>query len=267
MDVRYWDWTQTPRRDDYEIAAIRLALEKTVPDWGEFKLTRVALPLSTPRARAAIQRGEVVNVHVAPWRPPVTDPRTTPYSLRVNVGLAGGIMGCRSLFIRAADRERFKHVNSEQALRQLTVGQGRGWFDVDILRANQLPVEDSGDISSLFSMLVGKRFDYVAMSMMEVDTLTRQPEVIGKHIEVVPDLMLYYPLPLVAYVSLAAPQLAQRLDQGLRMARADGSLDQLTQQHFHEEIARFKAQNPRVIVLKNPMLPAELAKEMPVCAH
>ncbi len=266
-ELRYWDWTQTPKRDDYQIAALRLAMEKTEPRWGAFRIHRVALPLSTSRVRAEMIHGELINVHVAPWRPPLKDPRQAPYSLRVNVGLLGGLMGCRSLFIRAEEHARFKAITDEQALRQLTIGQGRGWFDGEVLRENQLQVEDSGDVSTLFRMLRGKRFDLVAMSMLEVDALGQQPELARHGIEVLPELMLFYPLPLIAYVSLATPQLATRLEQGLRLAQADGSLERLGQQHFQAELNRVRAKNPRVFVLKNAALPPELARDSPVCGR
>lgn len=49
MAYRYWDWGRTPRRDDYQVAALTLALEKTVASYGPFSVTRVSDPMSTAR--------------------------------------------------------------------------------------------------------------------------------------------------------------------------------------------------------------------------
>lgn len=266
VEVRYWDWTKTPKRDDYQMAALQLALEKTRPDWGDYRLIRVAKPLSTPRARAEVFRGELVNVHVAPWRPMETElDKLNENNLRVNVGLFGGTFGCRSLLIRAEDRDKVRRIQTLDDLRQLQGGIGRAWVDARVLRENRVPVVDSADVGSLLSMLAGGRFDYLPMSMLEVDTLFQEHQLSGSVLIESPDLMLFYPLPMIAYVSPTEPALAKRLEQGLRRARADGSLARLTATHFKDEIARFKAQAPRVLVLQHPGLPAELASERALC--
>lgn len=266
IEIRYWDWTKTPKRDDYQMAALRLAMEKTRPDWGDYRLIRVAKPLSTPRARAEVFRGELVNVHVAPWRPLETElDKLNENNLRVNVGMFGGTFGCRSLLIRTEDRDKLRHIKTLDELRQLQGGVGRAWVDGRVMRDNHMPVVDSADVGSLLAMLAGGRFDYLPMSMLEVDTLFQEHHLSGSTLMASPDLMLYYPLPMIAYVSPTEPALAKRLEQGLQRARADGSLGRLTTEHFKDEIDRFKAQVPRVLVLQHPGLPAELAGEPALC--
>ncbi len=266
LEIRYWDWTKTPKRDDYQVAALRLAMEKTRPDWGDYRLLRVAKPLSTPRARAEVFRGELVNVHVAPWRPMETElDKLNENNLRVNIGLFGGTFGCRSLLIRTEDREAFRRIKTLDELRRRQGGIGRAWVDARVMRDNAMPVVDSADVGSLLSMLAGGRFDYLPMSMLEVDTLFQENHLSGSALMASPDVMLYYPLPMIAYVSPTEPALAKRIDQGLRRARADGSLARLTAEHFKDEIERFRTQAPRVLSLKHPGLPAELAGEPALC--
>lgn len=266
IEIRYWDWTKTPKRDDYQVAALRLAMEKTRPDWGDYRLLRVAKPLSTPRARAEVFRGELVNVHVAPWRPMETElDKLNENNVRINVGLFGGTFGCRSLLIRTEDREAFRRIKTLDELRQRQGGIGRAWVDARVMRDNAMPVVDSADVGSLLSMLAGGRFDYLPMSMLEVDTLFQEHHLSGSALMASPDVMLFYPLPMIAYVSPTEPALAKRIDQGLRRARADGSLARLTAEHFKDEIDRFKAQAPRVLTLQHPGLPAELAGEPALC--
>jgi hypothetical protein len=94
-------------------------------------------------------------------------------------------------------------------------------------------------------MLVNKRFDYLPLSVIEAGSM------LTPQLAIVPDLMLYYPLPTLFYVSASEPALAERLEQGLAMARRDGSLDELVARHFRKEIKQLKSSTTRCLVLTN----------------
>jgi ABC-type amino acid transport substrate-binding protein len=208
----------------------------------------------------------MLNVHVGPWRPMETDPdKLNENNIRVNVGMFGGTFGCRRLLIRTEDRARFARIKHLDELRALKAGAGRGWVDIRVMRENQLTVVDSADISTMLNMLQNRRFDFLPMSMLEVDSLVDEMQLNPAELMVSPNLMLYYPLPMIAYVSPKEPALARRIEQGLSRARADGSLGRLTATHFKDELARFKADAPIVLPLEHLGLPAELAGEPALC--
>jgi hypothetical protein len=265
MVYRYWDWGKTPKRDDYQIAALRLALEKTQNEYGVFTIIRHQEDFTTSRVRREVNRGEIVNIQAGPWRPLETEiAKLSERSLRVEIPILKGLLGYRQLIIRKSDEQLFKKIKTTEELKKLIAGQARGWQDVDIFRFNGYPVDDSANLSTLFSMLNSKRFDYFPMSIAEASSaLTANPEY-GQGFMIAPNMIIYYPLPIIFYVSESQPQLAERLRKGLIAAEKDGSLDKLFTQFFAEDVAQVKKQNPRCFVLKNPYIPEHLNQHKPI---
>lgn len=265
MHFRYWDWGATPKRDDYQFALLTLALDKTVKDYGPYRLSRVVRSYSTSRLRREINRGEVVNVHAGPWRPLETREDKLPErSLRVNISLFKDLLGYRKLLIRRADLDRFKAIRHADELKKLTVGQANGWIDVDIYRHNGYAVNDSSTPASLFDMLARKRIDYIPISITDVETaLNIRPELAGE-LMLLPDITLHFALPIIFYVNIHEPQMAQRLEKGLNLARQDGSFERLFQTSFTHELALIRQGSPRRFMLDNPFVPKYLAAEKPL---
>lgn len=262
MVYRYWDWGKTPKRDDYQAAALTLALQKTTASYGPFSVVRVLDSMSTSRARREVHTGQRLNVHSGPWRDlDAGDPLER--NLLIGTPVLGGLLGYRRLIVRREDLPKFMAISSEAQLKKLLAGQGRGWEDVAVLRHNGYQVEDSGNLATLLDMLVNQRFDYLPTSVIEAESLLKQHAQLADHLALVPGLMLYYPLPAVYYVSASQPQLAKRLEAGLAAAKQDGSLDQLTARHFKKEIQQVQASSGRCFILAHPLLPKIYAIEPP----
>lgn len=262
MAYRYWDWGRTPRRDDYQFAALTLALEKTRPAYGPYSATRVLDTLSTLRVRREVYTGQHLNVHAGPWRDVAAgDPMERNYL--ISTPIMSGLLGYRALIVRKQDLAKFKAIHEPAQLMPLAAGMGRGWVDATVLRHNGYKVEDSGNVATLVEMLVNKRFDYLAFSVTEVASLLAPDAPFAGELALVPDLVLFYPLPTMFYVSASEPRLAERLEKGLAMARRDGSLDELTGRHFQKEIKQLKSGTARCFVLANPTLPKAYAAEPP----
>jgi hypothetical protein len=262
MAFRYWDWGATPKRDDYQFALLTLALDKTVRDYGPYQLARVVRSYSTSRLRREINRGDVVNVHAGPWRPLETsEDKLAERSLRVNVPIFKDLLGYRKLLIRRDDLARFKDIRQADDLKELVVGQANGWVDVEIYRHNGYRVNDIANPATLFDMLAKKRIDYIPISLMDAETtLANRPELAGE-LMLLPDLTIYLPLPVIFYVSIHEPRMAERLEKGLNLARQDGSFERLFRSHFAHELALIREGSPRRFLLANPFVPKELAEE------
>jgi hypothetical protein len=265
MTFRYWDWGATPKRDDYQFALMTLALDKTTRDYGPYQLLRVVRSYSTPRLRREINRGDVVNVHAGPWRPlEVSEDKLPERSLRVNVPILKDLLGYRRLLIRRDELERFKNIRHAEELKGLVVGQANGWVDVEIYRHNGYRVNDTPTPASLFDMLARKRFDYIPISLMEADNaLANRPE-LASQLMLLPDITLYFPLPIIFYVNIHEPQLAERLEAGLTLARQDGSFERLFRSSFAHELQLIREGSARRFLLTNPFVPKELALERSV---
>ena len=266
MEYRYWDWGKTQKHDDYQLAALHLALDKTSAAEGPYKVVRVVANFSILRLRHEVFKGITVNLHAGPWR--AQDP-DNPFdrNIAVNVPIMDGLLGYRQLIIRRSDTEKFRQISSANQLKKLVAGQGRGWIDVSIYRHNGYQVDDRANLSNLLPMLLNHRFDYLPMSVVEVESVLAHYPELQKELAVAPGILIQYPLPSVFYVSASAPQLAQRLARGMVAAGKDGSLDALMLRYFRKEIETIRAANTREFVLVNPFLPAELARPAKLSRH
>lgn len=262
MAYLYYEWGRTPKRDDYQVAALTLALRKTEAAYGAFSVTRVPDTMSTMRVWREVHVGQRLNVHVGPWR---TDEGSSGDERNIMVGtpIMGGLLGYRQLIVRQEDVQKFRTIASQAQLKRLTAGQGRSWVDVKILRHNGYKVQASGNMETLVEMLATRRFDYLPCSVVEVDSLLEQHPRLTAGLAVVPDLLLYYPLPSMFYISASRPRLAERVEAGLAAAKRDGSLDALTARHFQKELRQLQSAGSRCFMLSNPLLPARYANEPP----
>ena len=267
MVYRYWDWGITPQRDDYQVAILKLALEKTRSTHGDYKIERKLETLSRSRAHRAIAQGEFLNIHASPLRPLLTEQdrrEQMEESIPVKIPLMKSLLGYRSLIIRRRDYEQFSEITDAAQLKSLVAGQGRGWTDISIYEHNKYQVRGDAEYFTLFSMLLAERFDYIPLSVIEVNGALSRFEQYSDSLMVLPDLMLYYPLPTLFHVSAKHPALADRLEHGLTQARQDGSLDRLFEQHFSEQVQQMKSARLRVFVLENPGVPTEMGLDQPL---
>ena len=141
----------------------------------------------------------------------------------VKFNLIRGINEYRRLLIRASDQAQFDQVENLGDLQKFTIGSGTHWSDTEIYRFNALPMMTSYAYESMFRMLEAKRFDYMARSIQEIHYELEHYGKLG--LEVEDSLLIHYPQPIYFFVH--DQELAARIQHGLELAKADGSLDKL----------------------------------------
>jgi len=260
---RYWDLKASDKRDDYQFRLLELALKKTVATYGEYELTKNNEKYTSLRSLRELERGEVINIIALPTQrwPTKEVGSTTPFAIKQT--LLRGLLGYRKLVIRRSDLQNFESINSIAELQKLSAGQGRDWEDINIYRHNNFAVTDNADYFNLFAMLAAGRFDYIPLSVIEIDDIMTRFSKYSKDFVVVPDLIIYYPFPVIYNISSRHPELVKRLTQGLEMAQADGSFKQLFESYFADELAKLKSQNMKVFILENPEVPGSLGLDKP----
>lgn len=258
--VHLWAGGMSTERVAYESAAIELALEKTRSEFGDYQMTIVAEERSNERAIRELREGAVINLTSAPVWPVNLDP--DPPMTIVPIPLARGLMGYRRLVVRNESLENFSSLRSLNDLREHPAGLGRGWSDVLVFEQADLPVVEGTSVSQLYSMLARKRFDYLPLGSLEVEE-SLQASGLADQLSIVPDLLIYYPLPIYPQVSVSRPELAKRISTGLEIAAADGSLEELFDTHYGSRVTELRAMKPRILVLANPNLPGEQARGKP----
>ncbi|MBW8191580.1 hypothetical protein K0504_11075 [Neiella marina] len=134
-----------------------------------------------------------------------------------------GLTGYRILVIRKADQVKFNNVDTIEDLKQFNVGQGLFWGDTKILEQAGFSVTKAGEAKNLWKMLSSKRFDFLSIGAHEPwAQLATRPE-----LAVEQNLLLAYPLALQFYVSTKDTALYELIEQGMRLALADGSYQQV----------------------------------------
>jgi hypothetical protein len=243
--------SRTDPRARYPIALLQLCLAKTSLD---FQLRPSADPMQQARSLRLVETNGGVDVL---WT--LTSIAREAKLRAIRIPIDRGLMGWRLLLIKQQDQEKFDHITSVEGLALLEGGQGHDWPDLPILRLGKLSVTGSSSYQGLFKMLARGHIDYFPRSAMEI-----WPELDahqGQHgnidFAVEETMAIHYPAALYFFVHKNNQQLADALENGLRLAIADGSMQQLFNQFFHATLNLSRLHERRVITLENPLLPKE----------
>jgi ABC-type amino acid transport substrate-binding protein len=156
-------------------------------------------------------------------------------------------------------RNRQAHVDKIRNLDDLRkehIGQGIGWGDVAIYKANGIKVHTAG-YESLFKMVAANRIDLFPRGINEVF-----PEYAARHdaipnLAVEKNLLIYYPWPYYFFFNKSNKALAKRVETGLRKMMKDGSFDVLFMKYNRASILKANLKNRRIIRIVNPALPKD----------
>ncbi|MDO3385179.1 transporter substrate-binding domain-containing protein [Gilvimarinus sp. SDUM040013] len=257
LEVRYWGGT--PGRVEYELEVLREALDAASD--APYTVQHNVQSYGSDRGRQEIALGDRVNVYASAYQHDALV--TTGQLIPVERPLLKGLLGYRSLIVRKQDLAKFAAMTRLSDLQQVVVGQGSGWFDAQVYRHNGIEVDESARFRLLLGMLSHKRFDTVILGVMEAAP-TLAGSQYADELSVVPGLGVYYPHPLIYYVSANAPQLAERLQRGMDLLQANGKLDMLFAQHYGDLIETMRASWQHLIILEHPNTPLEGALDAPV---
>lgn len=242
-----YSWPATLQQDPrsyYPIALLRMALEKA---GGDYQLKPSKRDQSQRRSLRQLAAGVGMDVV---WT--FTSIEREKNLLPIRIPIDRGLLGWRLLLVRADDLGQFSQTMDPAELRSLRAVQGLDWPDLPILEHNGFRVIPSTYYAGMFTMLQLRRVDYFPRSISEIDSeLQARPQA---NLAIADGVVLYYPAPSYFFVSPKRPELAQKIETGLRLAIADGSLQQLFLQHFSEDIRRAKLNERQVIRLHNPYL-------------
>ena len=248
-------------RYDHYWRLLEQALAITELDFGPFAMREAALRMTEARALDELEGGKgnitvLIHGNVADY-----EQRLLP----IRFPLDKGLLGYRVFLIRDEMQAKLDLVGSLDALRRYSIGQGREWGDVTILRQAGLTVVEGTAYEGLFPMLAAGRFQLFSRSVVEVgEELTREkpyyPELaIERH------LMLYYPLTRYFYVtrSPAGDTLARRISEGLERMLKNGLFNRMFED-FKSPIERqIGLRNRLLIRIANPLQTPETPLERP----
>ncbi|WP_416306588.1 hypothetical protein [Neptunicella sp. SCSIO 80796] len=237
--------SQDDFRDSYYADLLKLALQASQQEYGDYSLVPVPVDVFQGRVIELLKRGEQLDVI---WT--MTSETREQQLLPIRIPLAKGIMGYRLLMIREGTQSLFNHLDERQ-LKQKLAGQAYDWPDTQILKANGFKVI-TAPASTLVAMLKAGRFDYFPRGLQEIwDEVDSFDGV-----EVEDSLLIYYPAPMFFFVNRQNKILAERLEKGLRLVVDRGGQEKLLDEyHFiRDAVLRAKIANRKIITLRNPAL-------------
>lgn len=230
------------KRGNYYVRLLKLAMSKTgVP----YTMKPYTYIISGARVVQKLADEQDFNISWAMDSPLWEDNLAT-----VRVPLDKGILGWRLMLINEHDAQTFAKIHTLAQLRAYSAGQQRDWADVDILRANGLPVIGTSQYESMFQMLEAHRFDYFPRGIGEIwDEAARTKDI---HLIVEPNIALHYQVQTYFFVSKKNQRLHDLVEQGLLAAMKDGSFDALFEEYNGEAIRKARLDHRTVFQLKMP---------------
>lgn len=234
----------------YDIEILRLALEKTRPTYGGYQLHAIP-PANFTRMLHALRNDTYPNMVLETSYDQKLeesdDLSFIPFPLEL------GIIGYRICFVNPQVKEEIQQINDLRELRQYTMGQGADWADITILRHNGFQVAEVSNYKSLFKMVAGGRFDLLCRGANELMKEYEQYRYIG-NLTYDESFALVYRLPRFFYLNKRNTVLKQRLEEGIKMAYADGSLLELWRQHHLHSIEFARLPERKLFYLDNPLI-------------
>ncbi|WP_417355103.1 hypothetical protein [Gallaecimonas pentaromativorans] len=247
-------------RYDYHWALLKLALEQTSEQYGDYQLEPAPLVMSESRQFQALG-GPLLSVMISP-----ADIENEKRLLPVRIPLDKGLIGYRVLLIRKERQAEFSRINNLEQLRKLTVGQGRDWRDVRVWQDNGFEVVQGSNYNGLFQMLLSGRFDFFSRSIVEVQDELAQRRQQMPDLAIEKSILIYYPWPFYFYFARtdAGQKLADRVQVGLMKVFNDPVLfDPLFNRFNGAKLAQLNLQERHVFYLENPFLSAETPLQNP----
>ncbi len=173
--------------------------------------------------------------------------------LPIRFPITKGLNGWRISLVNKNNINLFQNITSLTDFKKLIPGQHYTWSDSEIFSSNAITVMEGSSIDGLYSMLEKERFNYFPRSILEIDQDLADHNNLDIMIE--PHIIIHYPIAYYFYVCKENNVLANDIEQGLEMALADGSFDEIFFKFHGEYIKKIQQSNRRVFKLNNSILP------------
>lgn len=240
--------SHTDKRYDYDNQLLKLALDKTIEEYGPYKL-QASKSMNYARAIRVAEQNILPNFFIKLSYEQQHSEQMNYVPFPVDLGIVGN----RVCFVSPDAKEPLSTVTQLSELRSFVHGQGRGWADVDILKFNGFKVKEINTYDSLFSMITYNRFDLFCRGVNELLNEFESHKSM-QNLFYDTNILIRYPLPRFFYSHESNKKALKRIEKGLLIAYQDGSLKQLWSEQYGQSISFAKLNKRRIFELKNPFL-------------
>ena len=234
----------------YENKVLLMALEKTVPTYGDYELS----PSPTMNKKRAIyntRSNKIKNLILiaSPSQEMLNDTELVFSIFPVN----RGINGYRIALISPKIKDDESKYDTLEKIKKLKTAQGKGWVDSKILKYNGFNVKEYSNHKGLFDMVSLGRVDLFLRGVNEIKfELEKYSE--NKNLIYDKTFLIQYPLPKFYFTHKSNKKALERIDEGLKLAYADGSLDLLFEKNYEGKVNFNILKNRKIYKLENPFL-------------
>ena len=233
----------------YDQALLRLALDKTVPEYGEYKLVPAKVGGNTKRN----ELDAIEDVYPNFFTKLSYAEEVAGKLAYVPIPADRGIVGYRVFFTSEKVREQLKSVDSVEQLKKFSMLQGIGWVDADILKAAGFNVKTGTNYDGMFKMVAVNRVDLFPRGANEMlGEWQSHKDVRGLTYDEA--LAVYYPMPRFFFTNKKNSQALSRVQKGLEIAYADGSFQDLWEEYYSDSIEMVALEKRRIFRVPNPGL-------------
>lgn len=240
-------------KDEYEYNVLKLALDHSIEQYGEYELnirpgndvpsyTRLRVETENNRYENMVYKDSVSNELMD---------KLLGIPFPVDLGAASYRVG----FVSPESSQKIKHIKTKNQLTSLTMIQGRGWLDGEILESQGFKVVEGRYIEGLFHMAANMRGDLFPLGAHELKTAWEQ----FKHIEYLDydkSICIYYPLPKFFFTHKDNVEFAERVKTGLENAYQSGDLFKLWKKYFYDKVMFSNLSQRKIFKFENPKISA-----------
>jgi hypothetical protein len=234
----------------YSTELLRMALEKTRPEYGDFTLKPIP-PRNYARALKAAVDDTFPNLVIeTSYEQALTHHAKLDF---INFPVDLGVLGYRACFMNPALKAKNIKIETLDDLRPYNFAHGVGWADTIIFRHNGLKVQELDNYDGIFLMVISGRVDFFCRGVNELLGELQQFSHL-KELTIDEQFMLVYPLPRHFYLNVKNKLAKERIGLGLARAYQDGSLQALWKANFLPSLAIANMPKRKIIKLDNPLL-------------
>lgn len=238
-------------RYEYDRLLLDLALRKTEAKYGPYKLVA---SISGANELRSVMIAET-NIHENYFVKQSVKPSLMEKLAYIPFPIDRGIVSYRVAFIAEGKQEKIEKIKTVEQLKKLTIVQGTGWFDTEILKHQGFTLLSSSYYESMFNMVARGRADLFTRGANELLHEWKTHQNI-KGLTFDKSMVIHYPMPRFFFTNKSNTEAIKRVSEGIMIAYKDGSLIELWQQQYQESIDFVALKNRTLFKINNPFIKA-----------
>ncbi|MBN9669139.1 hypothetical protein [Roseibium aggregatum] len=240
------------RYSDYITELTRLVFARTEAPGAAPRRVPGVSGISRNRKFVELLSGEHLEFSALP-----TKPEWEEKLIPIRIPVRKGLQGYRLFLVNRNNPQTIGKIETLDQLRALPTGSGAQWSTTVALEEAGFTVVKGQSKNDLVKMLDLKRFVTYGRGIDEIFAEYDALAAAHPSLSIDREVALFIPHPVYFFVTPKRPDLAERIERGLRDMIADGSFNDLFRKHFEDDIKRARLDRRRIFTIANPLLGPE----------